>query len=53
MFRRLDLYYADPAQPLTAAVEELDALDDDLSVADLSVRGGVKGLIFEPKYFCR
>ena len=30
----LDLYYADPAQPLTAAGGELDYLDHDLS--DLS-----------------
>ena len=32
-----DLYSTDPAQHLTAAVEELDYLDHDLS--DLSVRG--------------
>ena len=32
----LDLYYADPAQPLTTAGEELDELDHDLS--DQSVR---------------
>ena len=37
MFPGLDLYYADPAQPLTAAGEELDDLDHDLS--NLSVRG--------------
>ena len=36
-FAGLDLYYADPAQPLTTAGEELDDLDNDLS--DLSVRG--------------
>ena len=36
MFPGLDLYYADPAQPLTTAGEELDDLDHDLS--DLSVR---------------
>ena len=29
--------YTDPAQPLTTAVEELDHLDHDLSVDDLSV----------------
>ena len=32
-----DLYYADPAQSLTTAGQELDDLDNDLS--DLSVRG--------------
>ena len=33
MFPGLDLYYADPAQPLTTVVsEELDDLDNDLSV---------------------
>ena len=37
MFLGLDLYYADPAQPLTTAGEKLDGLDHDLS--DLSVRG--------------
>ena len=31
VFRRLDLYYAGPAPPLTAAGEELDDLDNDLS----------------------
>ena len=31
MFPVLDLYYADPAQPLTWAGEELDYLDHDLS----------------------
>ena len=36
MFPGLDLHYADPAQPLTTAREELDDLDHDLS--DLSVR---------------
>ena len=36
MFLGLNLYYADPAQPLTTAGEELDDFDDDLS--DLSVR---------------
>ena len=36
MFPGLDLYYADPAQPLTTAGEELDYLDHDLS--HLSVR---------------
>ena len=30
MFPGLDLYYADPAQTLTTAGEELDYLDDDL-----------------------
>ena len=39
MFPGLDLYYADPAQHLEAAGEELDDLDHDLSVDDLSVRG--------------
>ena len=29
--RGLDLYYADPAPPLTTAGEELDSLDRDLS----------------------
>ena len=35
----LDLYYTDPAQPLTTAGEKLDHLSDlsDLSVDDLSV----------------
>ena len=28
MFLGLDLYYADPAQPLTTAGKELDDLDD-------------------------
>ena len=37
MFPGLDLYHADPAQPLTTAGVELDDLDHDLS--DLSVRG--------------
>ena len=37
MFPGLDLHYTDPAQLLTAAGEELDDLDNDLS--DLSVRG--------------
>ena len=31
MFPALDMYYADPAQPLTTAGEELDDLDRDLS----------------------
>ena len=35
MFPALDLYYADPAQPLTAAGEELNDLSD---LSDLSVR---------------
>ena len=43
VFPGLDLYCADPAQPLTTAGEELDDLDHDLS--DLSVRG-VKGIKF-------
>ena len=34
MFPGLDLYHANPAQPLTTAGEELDDLDHDLS--DLS-----------------
>ena len=29
MFTGLDLYYADPAQPLTTACGELDDLDHD------------------------
>ena len=37
MLPGLDLYYADTAQPLTAAGEELDDPDHDLS--DLSVQG--------------
>ena len=37
MFPGLDLYHADPAQPLTMAREELDDLDHDQSV-----RGGKK-----------
>ena len=41
MFPGLDLYCADPAQPLTTAREKLDDLDHDLS--DLSVLG-VEGL---------
>ena len=32
MFPGLDLYHADPAQPLTTAGEELDDLDHHLSV---------------------
>ena len=32
MFPGLDLYYADPAQRLTTAGDELDDLDHDLSV---------------------
>ena len=36
MFPGLDLHYTDPAQLLTAAGEELDDLDHDLS--DLSDR---------------
>ena len=41
MFPGLGLYYADPAQPLTTAHEELDDLDSDLDgdLCDLSVRG--------------
>ena len=35
MFPVLDLYYADPAQPLTTAGEELDYLHHDLSVRGL------------------
>ena len=31
MFPRLDLYYADPEQPLTTADEELNDLDHGLS----------------------
>ena len=38
MLPGLDLYHADPAQPLTnGRGEELDDLDHDLSVHDLSV----------------
>ena len=37
MFPGLDLYYTEPAQPLTTAREELHYLDHDLS--DLSVQG--------------
>ena len=36
MFPELDLYYADPAQPLVTAGEELDDLNHDL--CDLSTR---------------
>ena len=36
-FDVVDLFYVDPAQPLTTAREELDDVDDDLS--HLSVRG--------------
>ena len=58
MFPGLDLYYTDPAQPLTTAGEELDGLDHDLS--HLSVRGGkTSGLILfsrendlAPAFFC-
>ena len=35
VFPGLGMCYTDPAQPVTAAVEELD----DLSVDDLSIRG--------------
>ena len=38
MFPGLDLYHADPAQPLKTTGEELDDLDHDLD-HDLSVRG--------------
>ena len=31
MFHGLDLYYADPAGPFTAAGEQLDDLEHDLS----------------------
>ena len=31
MFRGLGMFYADPAQPLPTAGEELDHLDHDLS----------------------
>ena len=44
MFPALDLYHADPAQPLTTAGEELDDLHNDLF--DLSARcwtGGTVG----------
>ena len=34
----MDLYYADPAQPLTTAGEELDDLDRDLSDLSTLVR---------------
>ena len=38
MFPGLDLHYADPAQSLTTAGEELDDLDHDISdLSDLSV----------------
>ena len=37
MFPDFDMYWADPAHPLTTAGEELDDLDHDLS--DLSVQG--------------
>ena len=52
MLPELHMHYADPAQPLTTAGEELDYLDHDLSdldhdlsdldhdLSDLSVRGG-------------
>ena len=50
MFSGLDVYYADPAQPLTTAGEELDYLDDDLSkVSHLSHRG-VKSYHFFGRY---
>ena len=40
MFPGLDLCCADPAQPVTTAVEELDDLYDlDHDLCDLSVRG--------------
>ena len=35
MLLGLDLYYADPAQPLITADEELENLDHDLSVRGL------------------
>ena len=35
MFPGLDLYNADPAQPLTTAGEEQDDLDHDLSALDV------------------
>ena len=42
MFPGFDLYYADPAQPLTTAGEELHDLDNDLSSVDMEkvLRGG-------------
>ena len=39
MFSGLDMYCADPAQPLTTAGEELDDLLVDHDLPDLSVRG--------------
>ena len=41
MLPGLDLYYTDPAQPLTAAGEELDDLDNELDneLSDLYVPG--------------
>ena len=38
-YNRLDLYYADPAQPLTTAGEELRDLDHDLSELWLTTAG--------------
>ena len=46
LFPRLDLYHADPAQPLTPAGEELEGLDHDLS--DLSDLSEVRNLRQSP-----
>ena len=42
VFPAFDLYYADPAQPLTTAGEKLHDLDNDLSSVDKEkvLRGG-------------
>ena len=39
LFPELDLYYADPAQPLTTAGEELDDLDHDLCGRGVELAG--------------
>ena len=39
MFPELDLYYEDPAQPLTTAGRELDYLDHDLPVRGMHTLG--------------
>ena len=44
MLSGLDLYYADPGQPLATAGEELDHLDHDLSDLYLIVLGEMNNI---------
>ena len=45
MFPGEDLYYTDPAQPLTTACEELDDLDRDLSGVGIILVAGRDNLL--------